>query len=513
MPRDNNTHDASELYGTLAPGPEFYRRVGARLTEPISPDAMEHFERGFTQTAHRAFHAFDKAHLVMLAEENIIPLNKAATNLEQLQTMEENDAIAIREESNRHCHAGEAYLIEHLGEATGGWIHIGRSTGDFMGVARRFQARELILTLLEECLDLMADYCDAADQFTHAIMPNYTIFQQAQVGTFGWYLTAWERPIERCVARLIDMYPRVNQSPAGLAAGTTTDFPINRERTAELLGFNGILDNAEDGLHMDFDCWLTLHALATTLSTVIAIAADHVFLWNTREFNLVDLPDRFFGTSSIMPHKRNAYVLQEVQKDTSPIIGALQTAYVQSRNLSSNPGVPVSTVNAVVSQIRTWRSILTNLEFNDELGKERVYLDWALSADLAAAIVREKELPWRSAHQIIAILVRQSIENDRDIRELTTEHIDDAATTYLGEPIELDQATIDTTIDPARALTARQHLTGSPAPEQVENQLARSRERISRWRSDLTDYRSRLEHAEKDLKTAVDNVISANETA
>lgn len=510
MAEETPSNGRAPFYGTLVPGREFYRRPGARLDEAEDPIARTAYASDGNRLAHRAFHRFDKAHQVMLAEEGIVPIEKAAANLRGLRDMEAEGEIDVRRSSGHDCHAGEAYLIEELGEETAGWIHAGRSTGDLFAVARRYTAREATLDLMDACLTLIEAYCDAAEEFKDAVMPNYTLHQHAQVGTFGWYLIGWERPIERSYRRFADLYGRVNESPAGLAAGTTTDFPIDRERTAELLGFEGIVDNAEDGLHADFDLRLEALSGATTLASSIAFAADRILLWNTLEYDLVDMPDRFFGTSSIMPQKRNPAAVRNVQGGASPVIGRLMEAYADARGMSGSPGVFVDVFEDITSQAEGWAKILRAVEFDRELAEERVYLDWALAADLAGTMAREAEIPWRWAHQITAILVRRSIEAGRDVREVTSEHVDEAAREYIGDPLSLDQTSIDEVIDARRAVEARSDVPGSPAPKQVDDQIERSRDRLQTWRDELRGRRSALEGADEKLDRAVDAIIGSD---
>lgn len=509
MPENDPERERSPIYGTLAPGWEFYRREGARLTEPPHPIAEAYMAKGDNPLAHQSFHRFDKAHQVMLAEEGIVPVEAAAANLRGLREMEAAGVVETRTAGGHFGHAGEAYLIEHHGEETAGWIHVGRSSGDLLALARRYIIRACLLDLMDAALDLADAYCETATEYADAVMPNYTLSQHAQVGTFGWYLMGWERPIERAYERFATVYDRVNQSPAGLAAGTTTDFPINRERTSELLGFDGLVDNAEDGIHADFDIRLEALTATATLSTSIAFAADHLLRWSTQEFALVDLPDRFYGTSSIMPQKRNPYAIQGVQQDAGAVIGSVMEAFAETRDISGRPGAPVAVFERVVAQAEAWETIVRHVGFDRELGEERVYLDWALAADIAGMLVRTCGIPWRWAHQVTAILVRRSIEADRSVRDLTPEHVDAAAEAYLGEPLGIDQADLDEVVDAERAVTARAGIPGSPGPAQVAEQIAAGRTRLGEWRDAVTERRDRLVTADERLDAAVDAVIDA----
>lgn len=292
--------DYSRLHGTLAPA-QFYRRDGARLTGEIDPS---HLKLGTTpQAVHAAYHDFDKAHAVMLAETGVIPSGVGAALLDGLAAMEAEDHLAYREESEYGCHAGEAFLIDTLGEDIGGWLHTGRSTRDLRETATRLAAREKVLDLISTLLDLCAEYVKRATEHIDAIAPSFTRFQHAQVTTIGFHLLSLERPIERDIERLWSASERLNVSPAGTAAGTGTGFPIDRERTASLLGFASVADNATD---VDKSSDIHLESAFTPVIALhnIAVAAELFLLWSSHEFGILEVPDGLCGTSSIMPRRR-----------------------------------------------------------------------------------------------------------------------------------------------------------------------------------------------------------------
>lgn len=510
MSRDIEDSEQSDIYGTLAPGWQFYRRKGARLTEEQHDAVATHIGES-APSQEKGWHQFDKAHLVMLAEQGIIPLEAAAKNLKGLRKMEGEGWLEIRQEMGHLGHGGEAYLIRELGEETAGWIHVGRSSGDLEPTAKRFMLRQKIIDMMDAAIDLIAAYCDTAEQYTDAIIPTWTNgvpgSQHAQVGTFGWYLMAVERPIERDIDRLRDAYDRVNVSPAGAACGTTTDFPIDRERTAELLGFDGVLDNSEDATHAGWDTDLEALNIAAMLMADVAKAADHVFQWYMQEFDLVDIADRFLGTSSIMAHKANPHAVIGIQRSPNAPIGDLMSAYAGTR---SAVGVHANaqTFDTVVDNIGTWREIVETLTFDRELGRERVYLEWALLTDLSSQMVRKEGINWRWAHQITAILTRQLEEQGKDIREITPEDIDRAAVEYLGEPLGMSEDDVSEILEnPERALRDRQDQVGSPAPKQVENQIAKSREFVEESRQTIQSLRDEIDDSERELENAIDAVI------
>lgn len=492
------------LVGTLPEGGQFYRRVGARLAE--LPDPSVHRLQKTPDPVHRGYHQFDKAHLVMLAEEGSIPSEIAARLLAGLREMEEEGVVDVRKRSGHHCHAGEAYLIDHFGEDVGGWIHAGRSTHDLIETGRRIVLRERLLDVLEACCDLVEAYARKAAEYADAVMPTYTGYQHAQVATFGYHLMAFERPIERDIQRLRACYRRINQSPAGAAVGTTSDFAIDRERVAQLLGFDGVQDNAEDvDKHSDIAIeWSTCLA---TLLTDLTASADQFLLWFSDEFALIDMPDRFCGTSSIMPQKRNPHAIEVVQREVDDVIGDVMSGFVGAKNIGARPKANLSTADRVLTALETWATLVSELTFDRAQGEALVYADWALATDLAGAIVRSADVSWRSAHQIVAILVRRATEAGNTINDVTSEDIDHAAEDYFGAAVGLPDDVVETVTDAETALNARAAITGSPAPQQVEKQIDSARANANETRSAVASHRRNLANAKDQLADAVDEIV------
>lgn len=507
MSNEINEANEAEFYGEIAPGWEFYRRKGARFLEDEVDWVVD--LKSVDRGQHEGFHRFDKAHLVMLTEQDLVPCDAAVEMLTALREMEDQGYVSVREEGGHQGHAGEAYLIDTLGEDVGGYIHLGRSSNDLRPVSLRIMMREYLLDTMDAILDLMAAYCDAAEEYKDAIMPTYTVYQHAQVGTFGWHLMAWERGIERSFDRLVETYARVNQSPAGSAAETTTDFPIDRERVADLLGFDVVMDNGKDATRTDVDTYLEVANDLTLLLASVSIAARRVLLWNMTEIDRIHMPDRYLGTSSIMPQKRNPGAAMAAHGGVDSLIGTEMQLLASVKGDASTPAVPESAFEKTIDTLDHWAELVSALEFDRELAEEQVYLDWTFATDIAGALVREEGLPWRMAHQIVAILVRRAEERDTDVRDITMKDIDEASVEYMGRAVGLNEDALDEIIDPQRALDARSAIPGSPAPEQVQNQIDRSREAVTEGRDTVEELRDRLTESDRALEDAIDAIVGA----
>ena len=498
----------SDLYGKVGRG-EFYRKAGARLTEEA--DASQTFHKvgppERTLPLLMAYHMFDKAHVVMLAEESLIPKKDAVAILQAMRQMEAEGWERIRSEGGHGLFSGEAYLIEKLGEEIGGKIHLGRSSGDLNSVSARIGLREKLLKVMEAELKTREAYLKLAEPHLETVLPTYTMLQQAQIGTFAHYLVAWALPLQRDFERLKGAYERTNISSAGAGIGTGSDFPLNRTRTAELLGFDGICENVRDA-NAGRDFILEALSAVAILMLNVAWATDSIFLFASNEFNFVEMADRYCGTSSIMPQKKNPHSLMVVSEAASQLTGALSVTLMNARSISGSVKPVLQHFDAAVDALDLWAGMISTLKVNKQIMRQRTLDFWALATDLAGAMVRERRLPWRTAHQITAILVRMALEQNKKPSDVDSAFVDLAAREYMGQPINLGDENIRQMLDPLRAVKART-LVGGTAPAEVQRQIHQGLAAVRRDERALSQMRRNLDEAAAKLESAIDALLQA----
>lgn len=489
-----------------------FRRSGMRLTEePI---------KGFTQHSSEkerpvlyAIHAFDKAHLVMLAEEKLIPARDVALMLKELRAMEKKGVEETRVQIGGGFHSGEKYLIDSLGEQVGGRIHLGRSSGDVGVVARRIYQRDRLLVLLEEINRLRETLLAQADKYRSTVMPGYTFGQHAQPVTLGHTYAAWATMLERDFERIFQAYRRINTSPAGAAIMTGSEFPLNRERVAGLLGFDAVRLNTQDAILPHDDLFDSLTSL-TLLTDNLARWASDLELWTTSEFNFVELPDRFCGTSSIMPQKKNPNVLQVIRGAAADTLGALVTAI---HGIKGPSGFPILERHYIEPELQRifdnaaqhlqWMvQLIPALEINEERMRAQAGAYWTQATDIAGAMVREKALPWRSAHQITSIIVRLAQERGLTPADIDTSLVDEAGHSYNGEPVGLSEQALQEALDPTLCVQ-RRTLPGGPAPTEVQRQIGVLGQTVAQDSRTVQALLSHIENSASQLERAIDNVI------
>src|SRR5215468_4009001 len=436
------------LYGQVGPG-EFYRKAGVRLTEDADPSQIAHKVGTSERTLPllQAYHCFDKAHVVMLSEEGLIPKQDGTAILRAFREMESTGWEQVRRDGGHGLFSGEAFLIERLGEEIGGKIHLGRSSGDLNSVSARIGLRGKLLDVMEADLKCRNAYLKLAEQHLETVLPTYTMMQQAQVGTFAHYLVAWTLPLERDFARLKGAYDRTNVSSAGAGIGTGSDFPLNRARTAELLGFDGVCQNVRDA-NAGRDFVLEALSAITILMLNVAWATDTIYLFASNEFNFVEMADRYCGTSSIMPQKKNPHSLMVVSDAASQLNGALSFMMMNARSFSGSVKPVLLHFDATAEALNLWAGIVSTLIVHKDVMRQRTLDFWALATDLAGAMVREKKIPWRTAHQITAILVRMSLEQGKKPSDIDSAFVDLAAREYVGKGVGLSDEKIRQMLDP-----------------------------------------------------------------
>lgn len=491
-----------------------FRRAGIRLTEESVQGLVHHSSERELPVLY-AIHAFDKAHLVMLAEESLIPRQSAARMLEALREMEKKGVESTRLKVGGAFHSGEKYLIQKLGEEVGGRIHLGRSSGDVGVVARRIHQRDKLLLVMEKINLLRKALLTTASRYVEVIMPGYTFGQHAQPVTLGHTYSAWSTMLARDFQRVEQAYERINTSPAGAVILTGTEFPLNRKRVAELLGFDKVRESTQDAILPHDDLFESLTTLAILTDNLARWASD-LELWATSEFGFVDIPDRFCGTSSVMPQKKNPNVLQVIRGAAADCLGGLITAF---HGLSGPTGFPIlerhyaeaalrRCFDNAIQHLQWMAELVPALEVNEDVMADRAGTSWSQATDIAGALVREKGLPWRTAHQITGILVRRAIEQGLTPFEIDASMVDEAAQQYMGKPIGLSDRSLQQAIDPAKVV-GRRTLLGGPAPRETRRQIRRLQRQVTRDERKADRISEQLRNAAVTLEEAIDVILGS----
>ena len=491
-----------------------FRNPGIRLTEPLLPSITSHSSEAELPLLY-AYHMFDKSHLTMLAEEDLIPRADAVAMLKEIRHMEAEGVEKVRLEVGGGMHSAEQYLIRGLGEEVGGRIHLGRSSGDLGAVARRIRQRDRLIELMNEINALRGAVLQVAEDNLDTVMPGYTHSQHAQPVTLGHQLMSWDSALERDFDRASTAYRRVNQSPAGAAIMTGTNFPINRQRVAALMGFDGVLRNTFDAI-LSQDVALDSFLTVASVNMNLARWSSDMNFWFTSEAGYIDVPDRFCGTSSIMMQKKNPYALEYTRGALAESMGGIVTAFAVQKAATGEAiqdrrymyDAMFRSFDLAVRDLQWFTELLPALEVNRERMRDMAGSYWAQATDVAGALVRENELPWRTAHQIVGILVRLSYERGIKPMEATPQLLDEAAVEYMGEPVGLSDEALDCALDPAEFVNGRT-VYGGPSAEECRNRLPEYHEQLRQDRLAVQQMERRLADASTEQERAIDALLAS----
>ena len=357
----------------------------------------------------------------------------------------------------------EAALTAQIG-ITGKKLHTGRSRNDQVATDIRLWLRDEIDAIGAELTRLQQGILELAEREADTIMPGFTHLQTAQPVTFGHHLLAWFEMLVRDHSRLLDCRKRLNQSPLGAAALAGTTYPIDRQMTAELLGFDGPTRNSLDSVS-DRDFAIEFCAFASMLMTHLSRASEELVLWASAQFNFIELPDRFCTGSSIMPQKKNPDVPELVRGKTGRVNGHLVAllTLMKSQPLAYNKDnqedkEPLfDAVDTVKDCLRAFADMVPAIQSKKDNMNEAARRGFSTATDLADYLVR-KGIPFRDSHEIVGKSVAYGLAENKDLSEMTLEELQ-----QFSDTIERDVFDVLTL---EGSVAARDHIGGT-APNQV----------------------------------------------
>jgi argininosuccinate lyase len=369
----------------------------------------------------------------------------------------------------------EKRLTTLVGDA-GKRLHTGRSRNDQVATDIRLYLRSSIDDIIVLLKGLQTALLDLAQHHTHTIMPGFTHLQVAQPVSFAHHLMAYFEMCQRDAGRFGDARRRVNHLPLGAAALAGTSYPIKREMVAELLGFEAVCQNSLDAVS-DRDFAIEFTAAAALTMTHLSRLSEELILWMNPRFGFIDIADRFCTGSSIMPQKKNPDVPELVRGKTGRVNGhlvALLTlmkgqplAYNKDNQEDKEP--LFDTVDTLTQTLRIYADMMGGISVKPEAMRRAALQGYATATDLADYLVK-KGLPFRDAHEAVALAVRFAEQRGVDLAELKLEE--------LQQFSNLIGADVYGVLTLEGSLAARNH-TGGTAPQQVEAAIARARKIIS----------------------------------
>ena len=435
---------------------------------PNFQEAQRHFLNALLQIHY--------AHTRMLSRQGILTEFEERALRQALDKLNRGEiAAAIYDGSHEDLFFYIERLLEQACGPLAGKMHTARSRNDIAITLYRMTLREELLDLGAIIAEVRRAILDLAARHVDTVMPAHTHTQPAQPTTLAHYLLAVAEFLARDAARIQEAYVRVNLSPMGACAITTTAFPIDREYTAGLLGFQGLAENSYAAIaSIDY---LTESAAAVAVAMVnTGKFVQDLLLWSTREFGFLRLTDAYVQSSSIMPQKRNPVALEHSRILASRALGEAQAVLTCAHNTpfgdindSEDDLQPlVFTMFEDASRsLRLLAGLLRTAEVDRERLKQRAGSDFMTVTELADTLVREAGLSFREAHTLVANAVKAAGADDRP-RAIA------AALLAQSPSLPLSEQVIERSLDPMHFVRVRR-IIGGPAPEVVSDALSRAR--------------------------------------
>jgi argininosuccinate lyase len=369
----------------------------------------------------------------------------------------------------------EKRLTDKIGDA-GKRLHTGRSRNDQVSTDVRLWLRAVADDVIVGIRKLQTSIVDLAETHFDTAMPGFTHLQVAQPVTFGHHLLAYFEMLQRDAARFADARKRINRLPLGAAALAGTSYPIDREMVAKELGFDGVCENSLDAVS-DRDFAIEFTAAAALVMTHLSRFSEELILWSSPRFAFVDIADRFCTGSSIMPQKKNPDVPELVRGKTGRVTGHLMAllTLMKSQPLAYNKDnqedkEPLfDTADTLLVTLEIYADMLRGIKVNKEAMRIAATEGFATATDLADYLVK-KGIPFRDAHEVVALAVRHAVDKGCDLSDLPLAELQKFSAQISEDVYQV--LTLE------GSLASRNHIGGT-APAQVKQAIARARQSLA----------------------------------
>ena len=369
------------------------------------------------------------AHVTMLGKQGILTNEEAQDiikTLKEIQSEVENGTLEISSEYEDIHSFVEATLIDRLGD-TGKKLHTGRSRNDQVALDMRLYTRQEVMAtdaLLEELLNVLLRIME---ENTETIMPGFTHLQKAQPITLAHHMGAYFEMFKRDRQRLRDIFERMNYCPLGSGALAGTTYPLDRDYTAELMGFYGPTLNSMDGVS-DRDYLIEFLSALSTIMMHLSRFSEEVIIWNSNEYQFVEIDDAYSTGSSIMPQKKNPDIAELVRGKTGRVYGALVSLLTTmkgiplayNKDMQEDKELSFDAMDTAKGCIALFTGMLDTMKFNQEVMRNSSKNGFTNATDAADYLVNHG-VPFRDAHGIVGQLVLLCIDKGIALDDLPLE--------------------------------------------------------------------------------------------
>lgn len=369
------------------------------------------------------------AHVTMLTKQSLISETEKELIINGLNSIKEDitngNLIIDSEHEDIHSFV-EAHLIERVGEA-GKKLHTGRSRNDQVALDMKLYTRDEIKEIDELLKNLLISLHEIMKKHTETFMPGFTHLQKAQPVTLAHHCGAYFEMFKRDRSRLCDILTRMNLSPLGSGALAGTTYPLDRELTANLLGFDGPTLNSMDSVS-DRDYLIELLSALSTIMMHLSRFSEEIIIWNSNEYRFVELDDAYSTGSSIMPQKKNPDIAELVRGKTGRVYGSLMSLLTTmkglplayNKDMQEDKELTFDAIDTVKGCLALFTGMISTMKFNNSVMSQSAKNGFTNATDAADYLVL-KGVPFRDAHGIVGKLVIYCIEKDIALDDMSLE--------------------------------------------------------------------------------------------
>lgn len=366
------------------------------------------------------------AHVTMLSEQGIVTEDekiKIIETLKQIKVEIDNGEIEFSVKDEDIHMAVEGILIKRLGD-TGKRLHTARSRNDQVAVDTRLYVKKEILNIIENLKYMEEVLLEKADKYHDQIMIGFTHMQHAQPVTIGFHLMAYFQMFKRDIERFKNAFERTDYCPLGACALAGTTVPINRHRTAELLGFKNVTENAMDSVS-DRDYVLEVESAASICMMHISRFAEEFVYWNSQEFSYISIDDSFCTGSSIMPQKKNPDMAELLRGKVGRVYGNLVqlltvmkgTPLAYNKDFQEDKEGLFDTIDTLKKSLIIFAKMIEKTEFLMDNISKQLNKGFLNATDIAEHFVK-MNIPFREAHELVGKMVKYCEVNNMDFVDL-----------------------------------------------------------------------------------------------
>lgn len=415
------------------------------------------------------------AHVVMLGKQGVLTTEEKDQIVKGLTQIREEVLAGKLEidETKEDIHSFvEAELIDHIGDV-GKKLHTGRSRNDQVALDMRLYTREHIGLIDGLLKDLLSVLLETMEENLYTYMPGFTHLQKAQPITLAHHFGAYFEMFKRDRSRLKDIFYRMNYCPLGAGALAGTTYPLDRNYSASLLGFEGPTLNSIDSV-ADRDYLIELMAALSTIMMHLSRFSEEIIIWNSNEYQFVEIDDAYSTGSSIMPQKKNPDIAELVRGKTGRVYGSLMSLLTTmkgiplayNKDMQEDKEVAFDAIETVENCLPLFTGMIATLKFRNKVMEKSAMNGFTNATDAADYLVN-KGVPFRDAHSIIGKLVLYCIDKDTAIDALSMEEL--KAISPIFEADVYDAISLKTCVE--KRLTI-----GGPGPEVMKQVISMHKE-------------------------------------